>query len=86
MITKPEDFKHKAREWAVKYAGAPRQDATEGSGGATAASLAEKAKKRKEEAERQSMAQLVKPPLYYVALRFLLLMLIIDIMVTTKIS
>ena len=57
MISKPEDFKHKAREWAVKYAGAPRKDAHEGSGGATAASLAEKAKKRKEEAQRASLAQ-----------------------------
>ena len=48
MLNSPAEFKHKAREWAIKYAGAPRRDEGEGSGGATPQSVrdAKHAKKR----------------------------------------
>lgn len=39
MLKKPEEFKHKAREWAIIYAGAPRPDMGESSGGATEKSI-----------------------------------------------
>ncbi|KAL5360410.1 ubiquitin-conjugating enzyme/RWD-like protein [Aspergillus floccosus] len=39
MLTKPKEFERVAQEWAAKYAGAPRKQAAEGSGGATDESL-----------------------------------------------
>lgn len=88
MISRPEDFKHKAREWAIKYAGAPAYDFSGGSGGATAESLAEKGRKRKEEEQKASMAQYVLTLLPLVAtttadfLTLILLAGIVDIIKT----
>jgi ubiquitin-conjugating enzyme (huntingtin interacting protein 2) len=39
MMKKPEEFKHKAREWAINYANAPRKEQAESSGGATPQSI-----------------------------------------------
>lgn len=61
MINRPDDFQFKARQWAEKYADAPKKDRHEGSGGATAASLKQKAQQRKEEQQKASLAQSVSP-------------------------
>ena len=50
LIRNPVEFEHVAREWAVKFAGAPRKEHGQSSGGATAESL----RKKKEEAKRKS--------------------------------
>ena len=47
LLKNPEEFKHVAHEWAVKYAGATAKDGGEGSGGATADDLANKALEEK---------------------------------------
>ncbi|KAF2755858.1 hypothetical protein EJ05DRAFT_454961 [Pseudovirgaria hyperparasitica] len=52
LIRQPEEFKHKAMEWAVKYAGASRKEQGEGSGGATAESIRRKAAQAKENEEK----------------------------------
>jgi ubiquitin-conjugating enzyme (huntingtin interacting protein 2) len=39
LLKNPAEFNHKAREWAIKHAGAPRSDEGQGSGGATSESL-----------------------------------------------
>ena len=46
-----------AHEWAVRYAGAPKKDSAEGSGGAKAETKEQKQKRSKEEeaAERAAM-------------------------------
>lgn len=51
MIKNPKEFEHKAREWAVKFAGAPKKELGESSGGATEDSLrrAQQEQKKKEE-------------------------------------
>lgn len=51
MLKDPQEFEHIAREWAVKYAGAPQKDDSSGSGGVTEEDLmksAQEAKKPKE--------------------------------------
>lgn len=57
LITRPEEFKHVAREWAVKYAKAPRPEPGSGKGGASSSGDAgggEAAERRKvEEKERK---------------------------------
>jgi ubiquitin-conjugating enzyme (huntingtin interacting protein 2) len=50
LIKNPKEFERSAKEWAVKYAGAPKSHIGEGSGGSTAASI-EKAEKESEERE-----------------------------------
>lgn len=45
-----------AREWAITYAGAPKKQVAEGSGGATDASLKEQERKVKEEEARDALA------------------------------
>lgn len=40
LIKQPKEFERHAREWAIKYAGAPKTSTGESSGGNTAASLA----------------------------------------------
>ena len=59
MLKTPAEFKHKAREWAIKYAGAPRRDEGEGSGGATAQMVRE-AKHAKKKAPKVDLAQYVQ--------------------------
>ncbi|MCJ1275486.1 Ubiquitin-conjugating enzyme E2 1 [Puttea exsequens] len=58
MLTKnPKEFERVAREWAVRYAGAPKKDSGEGSGGAKIETREQKQKRSKEEeaAERAQM-------------------------------
>jgi len=50
------EFEHVARNWAVKYAGAPKREAGESSGGATAESIKKKAQQAKEEKEKARLA------------------------------
>lgn len=59
LIRNPAEFEHKAREWAVKYAGAPRKETAEGSGGATAESIRKKAQASKQSEEKVKLAAYV---------------------------
>ena len=54
---RPKEFDRVAAEWANKYAGAPRKDRGESSGGATEESMRRKARKSKEEEEAERIAQ-----------------------------
>jgi ubiquitin-conjugating enzyme (huntingtin interacting protein 2) len=56
MIKNPKEFEHVARDWAVKYAGAPKREIAEGSGGATADSIRRKAQQSKEKEEKVRLA------------------------------
>jgi ubiquitin-conjugating enzyme (huntingtin interacting protein 2) len=56
LMHNPREFDRVAREWSVRYAGAPKIEMCEGSGGATTASLKQVRKKSKEEEEREQMA------------------------------
>lgn len=57
LLKNPAEFQHKAREWAVKFAGAPRKDRGEGSGGATAETIKKKAQEAKENENKAKLAQ-----------------------------
>ncbi|KAK5189559.1 Ubiquitin-conjugating enzyme E2 1 [Exophiala xenobiotica] len=48
LIKNPKEFERQAREWAVKYAGAPKSLIGESSGGSTAESIEEAEKESKE--------------------------------------
>jgi ubiquitin-conjugating enzyme (huntingtin interacting protein 2) len=61
MIKKPEEFKHKARKWAIDYAGAPRTETAEGSGGATSQSIRMAQVAAKKLAPKPETAQCVYP-------------------------
>ncbi|KEF60458.1 ubiquitin-conjugating enzyme (huntingtin interacting protein 2) [Exophiala aquamarina CBS 119918] len=50
LIKNPKEFERQAKEWAVKYAGAPKSNIGESSGGSTAQSI-EEAEKAGEERE-----------------------------------
>ena len=56
MIKNPKEFERVAREWAVKYAGAPRQHIGESSGGATAQSIEAAEQENREREEIANMA------------------------------
>jgi ubiquitin-conjugating enzyme (huntingtin interacting protein 2) len=56
LIRNPAEFEHVARDWAVKFAGAPKKERGEGSGGATAESIKKKALQAKENEEKAKMA------------------------------
>ncbi|KAI9807370.1 MAG: Ubiquitin-conjugating enzyme E2 1 [Piccolia ochrophora] len=56
LVRNPKEFERVAREWAVKYAGAPKKDRGEGSGGATKESLRQLEQRSKEGEERERMA------------------------------
>ena len=55
----PKEFERVAQEWAVKYAGAPKKERGENSGGATTETLKQRQQKSKEEEQRERIAQLV---------------------------
>lgn len=63
LITNPAEFAHVAREWAIKYAGAPEGDpgsettGAEGSGGVTEETLKKKDDQKRERAEAAKLAQ-----------------------------
>ncbi|KZF19102.1 ubiquitin conjugating enzyme [Xylona heveae TC161] len=56
LMRNPKEFDRVAREWAVKYAGAPKRERGEGSGGATGETLKQRERKSKEEEERERLA------------------------------
>jgi len=56
LMRNPKEFHRVAREWAVKYAGAPKKHIGEGSGGATTESIKEEQRKSKEEEEKETLA------------------------------
>lgn len=56
LIKSPEQFNRTAKEWAVKYAGAPKSLIGEGSGGATAESIEAAEREEKEREEAANMA------------------------------
>lgn len=60
LIRNPAEFEHKAREWAVKYAGAPKKEIAQGSGGATAESITKKRQEAKQNEEKVKMAAYVQ--------------------------
>lgn len=57
LLKHPEQFRHTARDWAVKHAGAPKKEMGEGSGGATAETIRQKAHQAKQNQERNKLAQ-----------------------------
>lgn len=61
LIKNPDEFKHVATEWAVKYAGATPKQAADTSGGITPEQLMRNARdaqgKKKDDAERQRQEQ-----------------------------
>ncbi|KAF2868489.1 ubiquitin-conjugating enzyme E2-24 kDa [Massariosphaeria phaeospora] len=56
LIRNPAEFEHVARDWAVKFAGAPKKEIAQGSGGATAESIKRKAQQAKENEEKSKLA------------------------------
>lgn len=56
LIKNPKQFERTAREWAVKYAGAPKTKLGEGSGGSTAQSIEAAEREAKEREEAANMA------------------------------
>ena len=64
LIRNPAEFDHKAREWAVKYAGAPKKEIAEGSGGATAESITKKRQEAKQNEEKVKLAAYVVQTLW----------------------
>ena len=64
LMVRPKEFERVAAEWAEKYAGAPKRERGETSGGATAESLKKRVKKSKEQEEAERLAQYVdRPPI-----------------------
>ena len=59
LMRNPKEFDRVASEWAVKYAGAPRRERGETSGGATSEMLKKKQQRSKEEEEADRVAQYV---------------------------
>lgn len=59
LLQRPKEFERMAREWAIRYAGAPKKQVAEGSGGATDASIREQERKAKEDQERIALAAYV---------------------------
>ena len=53
LIKNPKEFERVARDWAVRYAGAPKRNLGESSGGATASSI-EAAEKESEQREEEA--------------------------------
>ncbi|KAL2010352.1 hypothetical protein VTN00DRAFT_6159 [Thermoascus crustaceus] len=56
LLRNPKEFDRVARQWAIIYAGAPKIQIGESSGGATAESMRQQELKAKEEAERDELA------------------------------
>ena len=52
LLRNKSEFEYRAWEWAVRYAGAPRRDRGESSGGATAESIRRKAQRAQEREEK----------------------------------
>jgi ubiquitin-conjugating enzyme (huntingtin interacting protein 2) len=56
LMRNPEEFQRVAREWAVRYAGAPKKERGEGSGGTSGESLQQREQRSREEEERERLA------------------------------
>lgn len=56
LITNPKEYERVARDWAVKYAGAPKTRIGEGSGGATAQSIEAAEREAKDRARQADVA------------------------------
>ena len=62
MLTRnPKEFNRVAHEWAVKYAGAPKKESGEGSGGRKPETKKEKRKRSKEEEAEERRRLYVHP-------------------------
>jgi ubiquitin-conjugating enzyme (huntingtin interacting protein 2) len=61
LLKKPAEFEHKAREWAEKYAGAPKRDEGQGSGGATAETIRKAREQAREKTAQARAEQCVQP-------------------------
>lgn len=59
LMRHPKEFERVAAEWAEKYAGAPKRERGETSGGATAETIKKRQKKSKEQEEEDRRAQYV---------------------------
>ena len=59
LIRNPAEFEHVARDWAVKFASAPRKERGQSSGGATAESLRKKKDEARRKSEKEKLAQYV---------------------------
>jgi ubiquitin-conjugating enzyme (huntingtin interacting protein 2) len=57
LLKNPAEFEHKAREWAVKYAGAQRKEIGEGSGGATPETIKQRKQQTKESESKSKLVQ-----------------------------
>ncbi|KAL9114190.1 MAG: hypothetical protein Q9187_007517 [Circinaria calcarea] len=57
LMRNPKEFDRVAQEWAVKYAGAPKKERGENSGGASAETIKQRQKKSKEQEEAERVAQ-----------------------------
>ena len=64
LVKNPKEFERVAREWAVKYAGAPRKVYGEGSGGTTTEMIRETEKRTKVEEEKERLARYISPLLF----------------------
>ncbi|EKG10354.1 Ubiquitin-conjugating enzyme E2 [Macrophomina phaseolina MS6] len=56
LLKSPAEFEHKAREWAVKFAGAPKKEIAGGSGGATQETLKRRREEQKAQEEKAKLA------------------------------
>jgi ubiquitin-conjugating enzyme (huntingtin interacting protein 2) len=63
LMRNPKEFERVAREWSITYAGAPRKQVGESSGGATDESIRQQELRSKEEEEKEQLAAYVKPHL-----------------------
>lgn len=61
LLKSPAEFEHKAREWAVKFAGAPKKEIAGGSGGATQETLKRRREEQKAQEEKAKLAAYVYP-------------------------
>ena len=57
LMRNPREFQRVAAEWAVLYAGAPKRDRAETSGGTTLETMKKRQKKTKEQEEAERVAQ-----------------------------
>ena len=60
LMRHPKEFERVATEWAEKYAGAPKKERGETSGGATAETLKKRQKKSKAEEEAERLREYVR--------------------------
>ena len=59
LMRNPKEFQRVAAEWAIMYAGAPKRERGETSGGATTETMKKRQKKTKEQEEAERVAQCV---------------------------